>query len=102
VEPRPAPPRHAGQHHAPAGEEVRIADRARHPALAGLTEDFVLLDGDTGHAAVVWMRYAPDGRIAGREYSTSTADVSRCRRERDLALASSVPLDEFTVPADTG
>jgi hypothetical protein len=85
-----------------AGEEVRIADRARDPRLAGLTDDFVLFDGDTDGAAVVWMRYDSGGRIIGREYSTSDQDVRRCCRERDLALAYSVPLDEFTLAADTG
>jgi len=85
-----------------AGEEVRIANRAWHLQLAELTEDFVLLDGDTEDAAVVWMRYDSSGRIAGREYSTSAVDVLRCRRERDLALAHSVPLEKFTAAADKG
>jgi hypothetical protein len=85
-----------------AGEEIRIADRAWHPQLAELTEDFVLLDGDTDDPAVVWMRYDSGGRITGREHSTRAGDVSRCRLERDVAVAHSVPLEEFTAAADIG
>lgn len=85
-----------------AGEDVRIAVRAWHPDLARLVDDFVLFDGDSDRAALVWMRYDNQGRITSRDYSTSPADIARCRRERDLALARSVPLAEFTALAEAG
>lgn len=85
-----------------SGEDVRIAVRAWHPSLAGLAEDFVLFDGDCDRAALVWMRYDPRGRITSRDYSTNPDDIARCRNERDLALAHSVPLAEFITAAEAG
>lgn len=73
-----------------AGEDVRIAVRSWHPALAGLTEDFVLFDGQT----VVWMRYDHDGRLTGRDYG-GASDLALATRQRDVALVHSVPLSEF-------
>lgn len=78
------------------GEQVLIAVRPWHPALARLTDDFFLFDGDTPRAAVVWMRYNDAGQVTSRELSTSPADIARCREHRDLALACAVPLIEFT------
>lgn len=82
-----------------AGEAVRIADRAGHPALEELRRDFILFDADTGHAAVVWFRYSPAGELIGRDVSTDQADVDLCREQSDLALAHSVPLDELAARA---
>jgi len=83
-----------------AGEDVRIAVRAWHPDLATLVDDFVLFDGDSERAALVWMRYDRQGRMTSRDYSASFADIARCRHERDLATARSVPLGEFTALAE--
>jgi hypothetical protein len=74
-----------------AGEAVRIAVRSWHPALAELTEDFVLFDDRT----VVWMRYDHQGRLTGRDYG-GASDLALAARLRDVALAHSVPLSEFT------
>lgn len=79
-----------------AGEDVRIADHDRHPDLADLRQDFLLIDGDTGHAAVVWFHHSPTGQLLGHRLSRDPGDISHCRRQRDLALAHAVSLDEFT------
>lgn len=81
-----------------AGEDVRIADRAAHPGLDVLRRDFILFDGDTDHATAVLFRYSFDGRILSRDVSADPADVDLCRRQRDLALAHSVPLEELATP----
>jgi len=78
-----------------AGEEILIADRAWHPDLAELTEDFMLFDGDTDHASVVWYRYNDNDELIGRPYSDNPADIELCRRHRDLAMAYAVPYAEF-------
>lgn len=85
-----------------AGEEVRIADRSWHSDLAGLGEDFVLFDAETDRPAIVWMHYDNHGRVTGREYSDREADVQRGCRDRDVAFAHSVSLDEFNSLANTG
>jgi len=78
-----------------AGEEIFVADRAWHPDLAELTEDFMLLDGDTDHASVVWYRYNDDDELLARDHSEDSADVEICRRHRDLAMAHAIPYEEF-------
>jgi hypothetical protein len=59
-----------------AGEEVDIAVRSWHPDLRDLTEDFVLFDHRTDHAAVVWMRYDDQGQLAELAYSERSADLA--------------------------
>ena len=54
-----------------AGEEILIADRAWHPGLAELTDDFMLLDGDTEHASVVWYRYHGRSKIDDDDHGSS-------------------------------
>lgn len=78
-----------------AGEEIFIADRDRHPDLAELTEDFMLFDGDTDHASVVWYRYNDNDELLARDHSDDPADIEVCRRHRDLAVAHAVPYAEF-------
>jgi hypothetical protein len=78
-----------------AGEDVRIARRGDHPDLRSLDTDFWLFDAETEKPAVIWFRYAPDGRILSRDYGDSAGDISRAREQRDLALAHSLPLTEF-------
>jgi len=82
-----------------AGERVWIADRAAHPDLEQLREDFNLFDGDTDHPVVVFYRYTDDGHLLGYERSMADSVVDRCRRQRDLALAHAVTLDEFLADA---
>jgi hypothetical protein len=82
---------------AAAGEDVRIASRDAHPDLAGLRRDFWLLDADTPEPLALLMRYDAAGRLTGFEQTTSPDIISQCLHERDLAIARSVPLHEYTV-----
>ena len=85
-----------------AGEEVGIALRRWHPDLAGLTEDFVLFDPASDHAAMVWMRYDDQGQLTGLAYSDKPADLALAASYRETALAHAVPLGEFISLADAG
>lgn len=79
---------------AAAGEEILIADRAADPSLDRLRDDFVLFDGDTDHASVIWYRYTPAGEVTGWETGTA-ADVAACREALSLARQYAVPLSQF-------
>jgi hypothetical protein len=81
----------AYQENAAAGEEIRLAERDVHPALAALRSDFWLFD-DT---IAVPMQYDEEGHFVDFHVTTAPDVVERCRRERDLALAHSAPLHEF-------
>ena len=85
-----------------AGEEVGIAVRRWHPDLAELTEDFVLFDPGSAHAAVVWMRYDDQGQLAGLAYSDKPADLALATGYRRAALTHAVPLREFMTLAEAG
>jgi hypothetical protein len=78
-----------------AGEEVYIADRTGRPHLAELTEDFWLCDADSDRPFALLMNYDTEGRFLKGELSDDPAVIERCRRQRDLALANSVSLQEF-------
>lgn len=78
-----------------AGEEIFIADRAWHFDLVELTEDFMLLDGGTDHASVVWYRYNANDELLARDLSHDPADIGVCRRWRDVAMAHAIPYAEF-------
>ena len=78
-----------------AGEEILVADRAWHPDLAELTQDFALFDAETSHPSVVWMHYDASGKPGEYDYTEDPADVAQCIRLRDIALAHAVPLEEF-------
>jgi hypothetical protein len=80
---------------AAAGEEVRIADRAAQPDVARLTTDFWLFDADSEHAFAVLMNYDDEGHLLGYELAQDGKELDRRRRERDLALAHSVTLNEY-------
>jgi hypothetical protein len=82
------------------GEAVRIAIRSWHPSLGELTEDFALFDPGSGHEAMVWMRYDPLGHLVDRDYSDDPSDLALAIRQRDVALAHSVPLSEFAHMAE--
>lgn len=79
---------------AAAGEDARIADRAAHPDLHRLRNDFILVDGDTDHPTVVWLDHDPDGRPAGWQISRGDRDVDGARLDWWTALTHSVPLHE--------
>jgi hypothetical protein len=78
-----------------AGEDVRIADAAVHPDLVTLTTDFVLYDADTDEPQVILFAYTPHGRLVEYTHSQEPAIITRCQNQLDLALSSSVALDEF-------
>lgn len=78
-----------------AGEEILLADRAWHPDLAELTQDFALFDAETTHPCAVWMHYDSSGKPGEYDYTEDPADVARCIRLRDIALAHAVPLEKF-------
>ncbi len=80
---------------AEAGEEIHIADRGEHPELGPLTRDFWLLDIETDRPSALVMEYDREGRFLGDELTSDPSVIARCRHHRDLALACSVPLDEF-------
>lgn len=82
-----------------AGEVVRVAERASRAELADLRRDFILFDGDTEHAAAVLFDYSPTGQLLGREVTHDPIGIERCRHQRNLAGAASVPLDEVTPAA---
>jgi hypothetical protein len=75
-----------------AGEDVRIADRSQHPALAALTHDFAIFDGQT----VILFDYDSSGRVGGYRIANAPETIRRCLEQYDLAFTWSVPLAEFT------
>jgi hypothetical protein len=79
-----------------AGEEVSIVERAEHPALAKLTRDFVIFDGGTRDAAVVWYDYDSGGRLTSYERENDPAVTQECWRLYQLARECAVDLDDYT------
>jgi Family of unknown function (DUF6879) len=79
-----------------AGEAVWIADRGAHPDLAGLREDFVLIDDRAG----VLFRYDQAGRRLAWE-RIADDHLDRYRRHRALALARAVRLAAYHAGAIT-
>jgi hypothetical protein len=79
-----------------AGENVYVADRALHPWMKGLTQDFWGFDlDDPGRAVALLMRYDPAGRLVDAEISTDPDIIRRCRRQRDVVLPRTVLVAEY-------
>jgi hypothetical protein len=74
-----------------AGEDVRIADADEHPELARLSRDFWLLDDQLA----LLLDYDPQGRFQALTPTRDPQVLADCRRQRDLAVARSVPLAEY-------
>ncbi|PRH77190.1 hypothetical protein C6N75_21575 [Streptomyces solincola] len=75
--------------HARAGEDIRILDVTdRSNPLAGV-QDFWMFD----HSEVVLMNYEPDGTQINRE--VFEGDVTRFHEYQRIALAESVPFEEY-------
>ncbi|BCB81224.1 hypothetical protein GCM10022251_62840 [Phytohabitans flavus] len=73
-----------------AGEDIRIASRDDQPGpLDELNLDFWMLDDGT----VFVMHYDQDNRLVDIEPATTNADAFR--KQRDLALAHSIPLADY-------
>ncbi|MGH8903746.1 MAG: DUF6879 family protein [Egibacteraceae bacterium] len=77
----------AFQFNAAAGEEVFVVDRDAHPGLAGLVEDFWMVDEEF----VAVMRYDADHRPLGPAEPSAPIDVYVA--QRDLAVSVADPLD---------
>jgi hypothetical protein len=73
-----------------AGEAVWVADRASHPDLADLHEDFALIDDHVG----VLFRYDQAGRRLAWE-RIANDHLDHYHRHRDLALAHAVRLTDY-------
>lgn len=78
-----------------AGEDIRIADLATHPALAELTTDFAIFDAGTEDPSVIIFDYSDEGRIRGYRHSQDTAEIAAYRQQYELARRHSVPLPEY-------
>jgi len=78
-----------------AGEDIRVARRDTHPALARLHQDFWVFDVGLPTAFVVFTHYDAEGRLTRFERSHDHAVVTRCAQEYDLALANSALLREY-------
>jgi hypothetical protein len=83
-----------------AGEDVRIADRCMHPELEALRHDFWLFDAETPDAFAMPMHHDTIGHLVGFDITDDPQVIEQCRRERDLAVALSVPLHEYAVALD--
>jgi hypothetical protein len=79
-----------------AGEAVWIANRATHPDLAVIDEDFVLIDDQAG----VRFRYDHAGRRLAWE-RIADDHLDHYRRHRALALAHAVRLTDYHAHATT-
>lgn len=83
-----------------AGEDVRIADRGVHPELGILCRDFWLFDAETPDAFAMPMHQDAVGRLVSFDIVDDARAIEQYRRDRDLALAFSVPLHEYTAALD--
>ena len=83
-----------------AGEEIRIADRGVHPELAALRRDFWLFDAETSDAFAMLMHHDTAGHLTGFEITDDVETINLCLRERDLAVALSVPLHQYAAALD--
>ena len=80
---------------AACGEEIRIAVRASRPAPGTLGHDFWLFDASTPAAFAVQLSYDASGQFTGAVRLDDPEAIMTCRAERDLAVRSSVPLNEY-------
>lgn len=85
---------------AATGEDIRIADRAAHPDLAKLNEDFWLFDADTDRAYALLMGYDEEGHFLGYDHTNDPDTLDRCRAQRDLALKHAVSLNIYLAAAE--
>ncbi|MGH3870469.1 MAG: DUF6879 family protein [Pseudonocardiaceae bacterium] len=83
-----------------AGEDVRIADRSVHPELAAVRQDFWLFDAETPAAFAMPMHHDTVGHLVDFDITDDSLVIEQCRRERDLAVALSVPLHEYAATLD--
>lgn len=78
-------------YHAKAGADIRFVLPDKVPRVMRITPmDFWLLD-DT----VVWMYYDKEGRFLRPAISKSSSDLELALKVRDIAMESSISLEEF-------
>jgi hypothetical protein len=80
-----------------AGEEIRLADRGRHPELAELGPDSWLFDADTAGAFGASLHFDSEGHLLGIDEVTDPPAVRELERQRDVALTHSASLAEYLV-----
>ncbi|MER5882613.1 DUF6879 family protein [Streptomyces sp. NPDC001941] len=80
--------------HVWAGEDIRILDVTDRPNPLEGVQDFWMFD----RSEVVLMHYGPDGTQIGRE--VFEGDVTRFLRYQRIALAESVPFEEYVKGLD--
>lgn len=78
-----------------AGEQIRIIDRAKHPEVADLRQDFWLFDADTDAPFGHVQRYADDGTYLGADEITDPATLDRCIQLRKQTWRTAEPLNVF-------
>jgi hypothetical protein len=79
-----------------AGEEIRIANRDTHPALAALTQDFWLFDADDpSREHAVFLTFDKQGYPIRYERTSNPGRLAECRSQRDLVWSLAVPLADF-------
>lgn len=84
-----------------AGEDIRITNRAASPELAGLREDFWLLDEGHRSEAAMLMNYTDDGEFTGALLTRDGTTLRHCRQAKALAIRYSVPLNEYLATRQT-
>jgi hypothetical protein len=76
--------------------QAPVQDRRDTGQLGSVTQDFAIFDEGTPQATVIFFDYDDAGLVCGYRVTTDEGTVERCRRQRELAFACSVPLAEFT------
>jgi hypothetical protein len=71
-----------------------------HPELATLRDDFWLFDAETPKAFAMLMHFDTIGHLIGFDTTDDPQIIERCRRERDVAVSLSVPLDVYAATLD--
>jgi hypothetical protein len=84
-----------------AGEDIRIVDRAAHPSLGMLAEDFWHFDAhDPSLARAVFLEFDDGGYPIRYERTSDPGRLAVCRWQRDLVWSVAVPLAEFLAAHD--
>jgi len=89
------------QESAAAGEDIRITNRAASPELAGLREDFWLLDEGHRTESVMLMGYTDAGEFTGALLARDGTTLRHCRQAKALAIRYSMPLNEYLATRQT-
>jgi hypothetical protein len=81
---------------AAAGEDIRIVERAAHPTLELLREDYWLFDADDpSQERAIFLEFDTGGYPIRYERTCDSGRLVVCRWQRDLVWSFAVPLAEF-------